>query len=82
MQASSTCSELGLFLVAVSGLLILVASPVAEHRLQGQVQEVLHTGSVAPRHVGLGIKLMSPVLAGGFLTTRPSGKPYCGLLTM
>ena len=26
--------------------------------------------------LGLGIKPMSPALAGGFLTTRPPGKPY------
>ena len=32
-QASSSCSEWGLLFVAVHGLLIVVASLVAEHRL-------------------------------------------------
>ena len=68
-------------LVAVCGLLTVLASPVAEYRLQGAGWKVLHTGSVAPQRVRPGIKLVSPALAGGFLTTRPSGKPYCGLLT-
>ena len=68
-------------LVAACGLLTVVASPVAEYRLQGAGSKVLHTGSVAPQRVRPGIKLVSPALAGGFLTTRPSGKPYCGLLT-
>ena len=33
VQAFSTCSEQGLLFVAVCGLLIVVASPVAEHGL-------------------------------------------------
>ena len=32
-QAFSSCGEWGLLFVAVHGLLIVVASPVAEHRL-------------------------------------------------
>jgi len=34
--AFSSCDELGQFLVAVNGLLILVASLVVEHRLQSK----------------------------------------------
>ena len=64
-QTFSSCSEQGLFFVAVHGLLIAVASLVAEHRLQArrlqqlwlagsraQAQQLWRTGLVAPRHVG------------------------------
>ena len=34
-QAFSNCGEQGLLLVAVVGFLIVVASPVAEYRLEG-----------------------------------------------
>ena len=45
--------ELGLLFVVVCGLLIAVASLVAEHGLQGTwAQQLWHTGLVAPRHVG------------------------------
>ena len=33
VRAFSSCSERGLLFVVVSGLLIVVASPVAEHQL-------------------------------------------------
>ena len=36
VQAFSSCSEWGLFFVAVRGLLIAVASLVVEHRLQAR----------------------------------------------
>ena len=39
--------------MAVRGLLIIAASPVAEHRLQTRrLSNLWLTGSVAPRHVG------------------------------
>ena len=31
---------------------------------------------------GSGIKFMSPVLAGGFFTTEPPGKPLSGFFTL
>ena len=49
-------------------LLILVAALVAEHRLQGGwagIWDLLRPG----------IEPVFPVLAGGFLTTGPPGKP-------
>ena len=84
-------SSKGYSLLAVHRLLIAVASLAAEHRTQStqapqlqllgsgaQAQQLCHTGLVAlwlwnlPRP---GIKPMSPVLAGRFFTTEPSGKP-------
>ena len=58
--AFSSCGERGLLLVAMRGLLIAVASPVAENGLQAhRLQLLWHTGSAlwstgpgAPRHVG------------------------------
>ena len=63
--AFSTCSEQGLLFIAVRGLLIAVASLVAEHGLQAhglqqlwlsgsraQDQQLQCTGLVALRHVG------------------------------
>ena len=47
-QAFSSCGEWGLVLVAVCGLLLVVVSLVAEHRLQAcRLQRLQHTGSVA-----------------------------------
>ena len=47
-QAFSSCSKWGLVLVAVCGLLLVVVSLVAEHRLQAcGLQKLQHTGSVA-----------------------------------
>ena len=65
-RAFSSCGERGLLFVAVRGLLIAVASLVAEHGLQAhglqqlwlagsraQAQQWWPTGLVAPQHVGL-----------------------------
>ena len=64
-RAFSSCGERGLLFVVVHGLLIAVASLVAEHGLQAhrlqqlrltgsraQAQQLWLTGLVAPRHVG------------------------------
>ena len=52
-RAFSSCSERRLLLVAVRGLLIAVASLVADHGLQVcGLQQLWHTGLVAPWHVG------------------------------
>ena len=57
----------------VCGLLIAVASFVAEHGLQDMwAQQLWGMGLVAPRQPG--IQPMSLALAGGFLTTGPPGK--------
>ena len=77
--AFSSCGKRGL-LFAVHGLLIVVASLVVEHGLQAQgFQQLWHTGSVAPRHVGSSQARdqtrVPPALAGRFLSTAPPGKP-------
>ena len=64
-RAFSSCGERGLLFVVVHGLLIAVASLVAEHRLQAhrlqqlwlagsraQAQQLWHTGLVVPWHAG------------------------------
>ena len=51
VRAFSSCGEQGLLLVAVRGLLIVVASLVAEHRLQARgLQQLQHAGSVVVAH--------------------------------
>ena len=73
------------------GVLIAVASLVGEHRLWAvwalvvATPRLYSTGSVVVVHkfscstaCGIsrpGIKLVSPVLPGGFFTTEPPGKP-------
>ena len=72
-------------LVEVHGLLIVVTSFVAEHRLLGAGVSVLvapglqSTGPVAVAHVwdlpNPGIEPVSPALAGSFLSIVPLGSP-------
>ena len=91
-RAFFSCSGQGPLFVAVHGLLIAVASLVAEHGLQAC--SLSSCGSQAPECrlssrgarasllcgmwdlPGPGLEPVSPVLAGGFLTTAPPGKPY------
>ena len=70
----------GYSLVVVCRLLAAVASLVADHRLYSvQASQVaahdlscpVACGILVP---GLGIEPVSPVLAGGFLTSGPQGK--------
>ena len=50
-QAFSSCGEQGLLFIAVRGLLIAMASLVAEHRLQAcRLQQLQHVGSVVVAH--------------------------------
>ena len=64
----------GCSLIAVLELLIVVTSLVAEHRLGScDPQAYLPCGMWDPPRPR--IELMSPALAGGFLTTEPPGKP-------
>ena len=83
----------GYSLVTFGGLLVAVASLVAEHRLQGAWASVAaasrleSTGSaVAVRGLsctwdlpGPGLEATSPALAGGFLTPQPPGKPEAAI---
>ena len=101
--AFSSCGEQELFFIVVRGLLIAMASLVAEHRLQVHrfqqllcvssevaVHSLQSVGSAVVAH-GPGcymakdlsrprIKLVSPELQGGFLTTGPPGKPCLFIL--
>ena len=66
--------------IVVCRPLTIVASPVAEHRLQtrrlsscGSRAQSLHGMCDPPRP---GLELVSPALAGRFSTTAPPGKPH------
>ena len=83
-RASSGCGKWGPLLIAVRGPLTIVASLVAEHRLQ--TRRLSNCGSRAQLLRGMwdlprpGLKPMSPALAGRFSTTAPPGKPrFCDL---
>ena len=78
-RASSSCGKRGPLFIAVRGLLTIVASLVAENRLQmrrlsicGSRAQLLRGMQDPPRP---GLEPMSPALAGRFSTTAPSGKP-------
>ena len=52
-RAFSSCGKWGPLFIAVRGPLTVMASPVAEHRLQTcRLSKLWLTGPVAPRHVG------------------------------
>ena len=89
-RAFSSCGQRGLLFVVVCGLLIALASFVAEHGLQvrrlsscgswalecrlsscGALAQLLRGMWSLP---GPGHELVSPALAGRFLTTAPPGK--------
>ena len=90
-RAFSSCSKRGLLFVAVRRFLIVVASLVAEHRLQARglsscglqalERRLSSCGARAQLLRGMwdlprpGIEPVCPALAGGFLTTGPPGKP-------
>ena len=74
-----SCGERGPLFIAVCRPLIVVASFVAEHRLQthrlsscGSRAQLLRSMWDLPRP---GLKPVSPALAGRFSTTAPPGKP-------
>ena len=75
----SSCGKQGPLFIAVHGPLTIAASLVAEHRLQ--VRRLSSCGSRAQLLRGMwdlprpGLEPVSPVLAGGFSTTAPPGKP-------
>ena len=78
-RAFSSCGEQGPLFIAVCGPLTIMASLVAEHRLQ--MRRLSNCGSRAQLLRGMwdlprpGLEPMSPALTGGFLTTAPPGKP-------
>ena len=78
-RALPSCGKRGPLLIAVRGPLTIVASPVAEHRLQtcrlsncGSRAQLLHSMWDLPRP---GLEPVSPALAGRLSTTAPPGKP-------
>ena len=81
-RAFSGCGEQGLLFVVGRGLLIAMAFPVAQHRPWGTQASVVvaHRLSCAVACGILvpipGIELVSPALAGGFLTTGPPAKSW------
>ena len=78
-RAFSSCGEWGPLFIAVRGPLTIVASLVAEHRLQRR--RLSSCGSRAQLLRGMwdlprpGLEPMCPALAGRFSTTVPPGKP-------
>ena len=83
-RALSSCGKRGPLFIAVRGPLTVVASLVAEHRLQ--TRRLSNCGSRAQLLLGMwdlprpGLEPVSPALAGRFSTTAPPGKPPTGLL--
>ena len=83
-RAFSSCGKQGPLFIAVCGPLTIVASLVAEHRLQtrrlsscGSRAQLLRGTWDPPRP---GFEPVSPALAGGFSTIAPPGKPLAFLL--
>ena len=78
-RAFSSCGRWGPLFIAVRGPLTIVASLVAEHRLQ--TRRLTSCGSRAQLLRGMwdlprpGLEPVSPALAGRFSTTAPPGKP-------
>ena len=85
VRAFSSCGKQGPLFIAVHGPLTIVASLVAEHRLQ--THRLSSCGSRAWLLRGMwdpprpGLEPVSPALAGRFSTTAPPGKPYFFLYT-
>ena len=78
-RALSSCGKWGPFFIAVRGPLTIMASLVAEHRLQtrrlsscGSWAQLLRGTWDPPRP---GPEPVSPALAGRLSTTAPPGKP-------
>ena len=78
-RALSSCGKWGPLFIAVRRPLIIMASLVAEHRLQ--TRRLSNCGSRAQLLGGMwdppraGLEPASPALAGGFSTAAPPGKP-------
>ena len=78
-RAFSSCSKRGPLFIAVRGPLTIVASLVAEHRLQTRRLSSCGSGAQLPRGMWdlprPGLEPVSPALAGRLSTTAPPGKP-------
>ena len=80
VRAFSSCGKWGPLFIAVRGPLTIVASPVAEHRLQ--MHRLSNCGSRAQLLRGMwdlprpGLEPVSSALAGRFSTTAPPGKSH------
>ena len=78
-RAFSSCGKWGPLFIAVRGPLTVMASLVAEHRLQ--THRLSNCGSRAQLLRGMwdlprpGLEPVFPALAGRFSTTAPPGKP-------
>ena len=78
-RAFSSCGKRGPLFIAVRGALSIVASLVAEHRLQ--MRRLSNCGSRAQLLRGTwdpprpGLEPVSPALTGRLSTTAPPGKP-------
>ena len=83
-RAFSSCGKRGPLFIVARGPLTIMASLVAEHRLQ--TRRLSNCGSRAQLLRGTwdlprpGLEPMSPALAGRFSTTAPPGKPKCYFL--
>ena len=79
-RAFSSCGKWGPLFIVVCGPLTIMASLVAEHRLQ--MRRLSNCGSRAQLLRGMwdlprpGLEPVSPALAGRFPTTAPPGKPH------
>ena len=79
-RAFSSCGKRGPLFIAVCGPLTIMASLIAEHRLQ--TRRLSSCGSRAQLLRGMwdpprpGLEPVSPALAGGLSTTALPGKPY------
>ena len=85
-RAFSSCGKQRPLFIVVRGPLTIVASLVAEHRLQ--TRRLSNCGSRAQLLRGMwdpprpGIEPVSPALAGRFPNTVPPGKPCSGVFLM
>ena len=79
-RAFSSCGKRGPFFITVRGPLTIVASLVAEHRLQTCRLSSCGSRAQLPRDMWdlprPGLEPMFPALAGRFSTTAPPGKPF------
>ena len=86
VRAFSSCGKRGPLFIAVCGPLTIVASLVAEHRLQ--MRRLSNCGSQAQLLRGMwdlprpGLEPVSPALAGRVSTTAPPEKPYVSVFVL
>ena len=82
-RAFSSCGEGGLFFIAVRGLLIVVASLVAKHRLQARgLQQLQHLGSVVaarrPQSMQASVVAAHGLSSCGARALQSAGFSSCG----